>query len=722
MKTLNLHCDYINFKALKKALKSVDEIAPNQKLEGEAKDCLVVLTAIEKGDTKESVGKLVENIKDIAEKVQTKNIVLYPYAHLSSNLGSPATAVQILNDAAKSLKGFKVTQAPFGYYKQFEMKVKGHPLSELSREIISGKNGEGESMDAKMETSCHLVYETARKMLGEEFVSISEVDGNKATLNWSNLKKDLDDKFISKLEKEANKNLEKDLSVTIESLERKKALDKCGKFYDDVVPKKFKELRVVSIEGLPPEPCIKPHVSSTKEIGGEIKINGFEKVGEDSYKIKITLEGGREEAAELSESERARLLRDVSRAKLDTSKLKDNDHRIIGSKLDLWSFNNVAPGMPFWHPKGLHLKNKLIEYWREMHRKSGYEEISTPQIMDKKLWEISGHWRLYKENMFTTDYEKREFAVKPMNCPGGMIVYKTSPKSYKDLPLRVGELGVVHRQELSGVLAGLFRVIQFTQDDAHIFCTKDQLHQEIVQVIKLFQEMLGRFGFKKYRYTISVRSEEKKNKYLGDDKSWETAEGALAKGLDELGVKYSIEPGEAKFYGPSLDVQVEDSLGREWQCSTLQLDFALPERFNITYNDKKGKDKIPFMLHRVVYGSLDRFIGVLTEHVDGKFPMWMSPNQIKVMTLNDDVKGYANEIYQKLFDEGFETELNDKSESMGKKARDAQVQRFNYLVTVGEKEKAKGKIAVRARDSKEITTMTVKKFIEKVKAEIRERR
>jgi threonyl-tRNA synthetase len=566
MKTLNLHCDYIKFQGLKKALGSVDEIAPNQKLEGESKECLIVMVAVEKGDSKDSVPELVDSIKKIAEDVKVENIVLYPYAHLSSNLGKPETAVEVLNETKKQLKKFKVIQAPFGYYKSFELKVKGHPLSELSREFV--------------------------------------------------------------------------------------------------------------------------------------------------------VKGNEEKEKDLTDSERSKLLRQVSKAKLDTSKIKENDHRILGSKMDLWSFNNVAPGMIFWHSKGLHIKNKLIEYWREMHRKAGYSEISTPQIMDRKLWEISGHWGLYKDNMFTTEYEKREFAVKPMNCPGGMLAYKATPKSYKDLPLRVGELGLVHRQELSGVLAGLFRVIQFTQDDAHIYCTEKQLHSEIVGVLNLFRDMLGQFGFKKYRFTISTRSKEKSSKYLGDDKSWGAAEKALAGGLDELGLKYTTEQGEAKFYGPSLDIQIEDSLGREWQCSTLQLDFALPKRFDITFKDEKGEDKTPFMLHRVVLGSLERFIGVLTEHIDGNFPLWLSPNQIKVMNLNDDVKEYANEVYQKLFKEGFEVEINDRSESMGKKARDAQIQRFNYLVTVGEKEKAGGVVAIKKRGSKDIKTMDLGSFISKLKEEI----
>jgi len=523
MKTLNLHCDYIKFKALKKALKSIDEIAPNQKLKGEAKECLVVLVAVEKEDSKQTIKELVNDIKKIAEDVKTSNIVLYPYAHLSNNLGKPEKAVEILNETAKKLKPLKVIQAPFGYYKTLELKVKGHPLSELSRE----------------------------------------------------------------------------------------------------------------------------------------------------FKIK-----GNEEKAELSKDERKRLLRTISRATLDTSKLKDNDHRILGSKMNLWSFNNIAPGMVFWHPKGLHIKNKLIEYWREIHRRTGYEEISTPQIMERNLWEISGHWLRYGENNFKTKYEGRDFLVKPMNCPGGMLVYKTSTKSYRDLPLRVGELGIIHRVELSGVLAGLFRLIQFTQDDAHIFCTEKQLEGEVSKIIDLIKEIFGSFKIKIDHIELSTRPKKR----IGSDKIWDLTERA--------------------------------------QCSTIQLDMALPERFNLIYSDDKGNEKRPIMLHRVIFGSIERFIGILTEHLNGKFPLWLSPNQIKLMTLNDDVKDYAKEVYQKLFDEGFQVEINDKSESMGKKARDAQIQRFNYLITVGEKEKSKGKIAVRARDSKEIVITTLNEFISKIKKEI----
>ena len=564
MKTLNLHCDYIKFQALKKALKSVDEIAPNQILEGESKECLVILIAVEKGDSKKSIPELVESIKKIAADVKTKNIVLYPYAHLSSNLGRPATAVKILNETAKQLKGFNTTQAPFGYYKQFELKVKGHPLSELSRE----------------------------------------------------------------------------------------------------------------------------------------------------FKIEVNEEA--EAEAELTDKERSQLLHQLQKSKLDTTKIKENDHRIIGGKMDLWSFNSSAPGMVFWHAKGLHIKNKLIEYWRELHRERNYSEISTPQILDRKLWEVSGHWSKFKENMFLTDYEKRDLAIKPMNCPGGMLVYKTSPKSYRDLPLRVGELGIVHRIELSGVLGGLMRVIQFVQDDAHIFCTEKSLEEEIGKIIDLTNELYSTFDIAIDHVELSTRPKKR----IGSEKIWNLAEAALEKVLKKKKIKHTVNKGDGAFYGPKIDFHIKDSLGRTWQTSTIQLDMALPERFELEYKAEDGSNKRPIMLHRTIYGSIERFLGVYTEHINGKFPLWLSPNQIKVMTLNDDVKDYAKEVYQKLFDAGFEVELNDKSESMGKKAREAQIQRFNYLLTIGEKEKSKNQIAVRSRDSQKITTMDLDKFIFKIKKEI----
>ncbi len=514
------------------------------------------------------------SIEDHAKQVQAKNVVLFPYAHLSSNLASPSLALDILNETAKSLKGFKVIQAPFGHYKEFEIKVKGHPLSELSREIKSS--------------------------------------GSEATATQK-------------------------------------------------VPKE----------------------------------------------------------AEITSEEIKNLLRQITKSKLDTSKLEENDHRILGSKMNLWSFNNVAPGMVFWHDKGLHIKNKLIELWRSLHRRENYQEISTPQIMDSKLWKVSGHWDKYKENNFVTGYEDRPFLAKPMNCPGGMLVYKSSPKSYRDLPLRVGELGIVHRVELSGVLAGLFRVIQFTQDDAHIFCKDNsQIKQEIDNVMRLIQGVYKIFNLEFDHVELSTRPEKR----IGSNKDWDLAEKLLEDVLKERKMKYKINKGDGAFYGPKIDFHVKDSLGRTWQTSTIQLDFALPERFELTFTDEDGKEKRPSMLHRVIYGSIERFIGIITEHFDGKFPLWLSPNQIMIMNMNDETAKYSKEVYQKLRNNGFMVELDDRNESIAKKAREAQIQRFNYLVTIGEKEAKEKKIAIKQRDSQDITSITVDKFIEKLKEEISSRK
>ena len=567
MKILCLHCDYIEWQGLKKALKSMDDLTSEEIAKKKVDECLVVLTAVEKGDNvKDSVPLLIENIQKIAKDVKAENVVLYPYAHLSSNLGAPKIAVEILKDAEKKLKKeFKVSRAPFGYYKSFELKVKGHPLSELSREIVAK---------------------------------------------------------------------------------------------------------------------------------------------------------GDEEVLELDDNERKKLLHELSKSRLDTSKLAENDHRIIGKKMNLWSFNAAAPGMVFWHDKGLYIKNKLIEYWREVHRTANYEEISTPQIMDRKLWEVSGHWEKYHENMFTSDYEKREFAVKPMNCPGGMLVYKATPKSYRDLPIRSGELGIVHRQELSGVLAGLFRVIQFTQDDAHIFCTEEQLEDEIGKIIDLINEMFGLMGLTLDHVELSTRPEKR----IGRGELWDLAEKSLENVLKLRKMKYKLNKGDGAFYGPKIDFHLKDSLNRTWQCSTIQLDMALPERFELEYSAEDGTMKRPIMLHRVIYGSIERFIGIITENYNGKFPLWLSPNQVKVMTMNNSVNDYSKEVYGLFYGAGFRTELDSRNESIGKKVREASIDRFNYLVTIGEDEAKEKIIAVKKRDEKEVVKYKLDEFISMLKEEIQNRK
>ncbi|MBT4651202.1 threonine--tRNA ligase [Candidatus Woesearchaeota archaeon] len=417
---------------------------------------------------------------------------------------------------------------------------------------------------------------------------------------------------------------------------------------------------------------------------------------------------------ELSEDEIKNLLQQISRSRLDTSKLKENDHRILGKDLDLWSFNEVAPGMVFWHNKGLIIKNLLTDYWREVHRRNGYEEISTPQIMDKKLWLLSGHWNKFKENMFITKYEKRDFAVKPMNCPGGMLVYKASSKSYKDLPLRTGELGLVHRQELSGTLAGLFRVIQFTQDDAHIFCTEKQLEQEVGYIIDIIKEMFATFNLDFHHIELSTRPKKR----IGSDKVWDFTEKSLENVLKKKKINFKVNKGDGAFYGPKIDFHLKDSLDRTWQCSTIQLDMSLPERFDLTYADSDGKEKRPVILHRVIYGAVERFIGIVTEHLNGRFPLWLNPTQVKLITVSEKNTKFAEEVLSKMKTVGLRAELDDRAESIGKKVRDGQLQKANYIVTIGDKEVEKKTLAVRDRSGKTKFGVNIEEFISQLQEEI----
>lgn len=568
MKILLLHVDYIKFKPLKKALKSISELTEAEKKEQKVKEALVVLTAVEKGDENVKVvsEKLVESVCDIVKQVSAKNIVLYPYAHLSSNLANPEIAQKILEETEKSLKKLKysVSKAPFGYYKEFELKVKGHPLSELSREIYAEK-------------------------------------------------------------KEAGKL-------------------------------------------------------------------------EEKY-------------------EPAQLLREISKSKLDTSKLKENDHRIIGRQMDLFSFSEVAPGMVFWHNNGLVIRNGLISFARELMKKFGYKEVMTPQVLDKKLWQISGHWEKYRENIFLTEYEKRNFAVKPMNCPGGVLIFRNSQKSYRDLPLRMGEFGIVHRQELSGVLGGLFRVIQFTQDDAHIFCTEEQLENEISGVMDFVDLIYSKFGFE-YSIEFSTRPEKR----IGSDKMWDKAEGALESVLKKRKIKYKVNKGEGAFYGPKIDFHLKDSLGRTWQCGTIQVDFSMPERFQLEYIDNKGEKKRPIMVHRAIYGSLERFIGILLEHTSGRLPIWLAPIQIRVLSFTDRNFKYVEKIYEKLRNEipDLRIETDTSQRIIQSKVKEAELMKIPYIIVVGDKEEKSGKLAV--RKDRKVQSVKFDDFVKKLKKEIYERK
>ena len=557
MKILLLHTDFVEWEPKKKAIKSAEEarLKPVR-----VEEALVALSAVEKDDEKDQPAvsaKAARAIEEVAGQVKAKNIVLYPYAHLSPDLSSPEAALAVLKETERLLKAgkFNVTRAPFGWYKAFDIKCKGHPLSELSREI----HAEGD----------------ARK---------------------------------------------------------------------------------------------RPAAATAAQ----------PRIEDDGKEINYTA-----------------LLKEISKSKLDRENLKPNDHRILGQQLDLFSFSEVAPGMVFWHPKGLVIWNGLVELWRRLHEEAGYVEIATPQVMDNKLWKISGHWEHYRDNMFLTEFERRPFAVKPMNCPGAMVVYKSRPRSYKDLPLRMAELGTVHRKELSGVLAGMFRVIKFTQDDAHIFCTEQQFEREVEGVIVLVQKMYKIFGFD-YAVELSTRPE----KFMGEKRNWDRAEAGLEKVLGRKGIKYKINKGDGAFYGPKIDFHIMDSLGRSWQTATIQLDFQMAERFGLTYKGEDNKDHTPVMIHRVVYGALERFIAVLLEHFNGSLPVWLAPVQIAVLSFTDRNIKAAERAAMELRKAGLRVEADLTNNTVDYKVREAEMQKVPYIIVIGDKEEKAATLAVRQRGVK----------------------
>ena len=392
---------------------------------------------------------------------------------------------------------------------------------------------------------------------------------------------------------------------------------------------------------------------------------------------------------------------------------KKRDHRKLGKELNLFMLRDEGPGFPFFLPKGMVLKNTLIDYWRQVHKKYGYVEISTPIILSRKLWERSGHWDHYKDNMYTTVIDEEDFAIKPMNCPGGMMVYQSQPHSYRDLPLRVGELGLVHRHELSGTLHGLFRVRCFTQDDAHLFMTPEQLKDEIKNVVKLFDEVYSVFGLS-YKIELSTMPED----HIGTVEQWEHNQEILKEAITEMGKDFEVNEGDGAFYGPKLDFHLADSLGRTWQCGTVQLDSQLPERFELEYVGEDGQKHRPVMLHRVVLGSIERFIGVITEHFAGKFPLWLSPVQAVILPISERHHAYALQLQRQLEEAGLRVECDVRNEKIGYKIREAQMQQTPYMLVVGDKEAESGAVSVRHRKDGDLGSMTLAEFIAKAQAEV----
>lgn len=383
--------------------------------------------------------------------------------------------------------------------------------------------------------------------------------------------------------------------------------------------------------------------------------------------------------------------------------IQDNefDHRKIGKEQELFSFHEEGPGFPFYHSKGVALKNELIKLWRKEHYKENYHEIESPILLDRSLWEKSGHWSLFKENMYISKVEEREYAIKPMSCPGAILVYGEKKRSFRELPLKLCELGHVHRNENSGSLHGLLRARSFVQDDAHIFCSKEQLENEIRDVLILFKKVLKICGFDDYEFDLSVRSQKKKDKYLGSDSDWEFSESSLMSALKKMGHSFERKEGEAKFYGPSVDLHIKDSMGRRWQCSTIQLDFNLANRFDVHYFDKDGNRQIPFILHRALFGSLERFIGILLEHYKGNLPLWLAPLQVKIISVKPEVSEYARSLRDKLIDKNFRADLDLRDDNLSEKVKRAQRDNASIIVIIGKKEMGQNKISLRMKGGKQ---------------------
>ncbi len=584
MKILSLHVDYINFRPLKKALKNAAELSEKEKKGQKVGESLVILIAVEKGDAvKESVKKLVENVADIAKQVKIKTVVLYPYAHLSSNLASPEIAEEILKESEKELeKKFKVVRAPFGYYKEFELKVKGHPLSELSREIRP---------------------ELALSKLGQS------------------------------------------REIKIENIGKGK------KEIENYDPKDF--------------------------------------------------------------------LHEIKQSKLDTSKLKDNDHRIIGQEMELFLLNQSSPGMVYWLPNGTIIYNELIKFWREEHAKLGYQETMTPLINKSALYKVSGHWAHYKEHMFIANTDEGEYGVKAMNCPNAMVIFGSKPRSYKELPLRISDTDRLHRYELSGTLSGLLRTRSFQQDDSHNFVTEEQIKDEYNQIIKICDRFYSIFGMK-YSFRLGTRPE----KFMGDIKLWDKAEKELKEILKNSGKKFSVLKGDGAFYGPKVDIIMEDSMKREWQMGTIQLDMQMPLRFGLKYVDKDNKEKIPIVIHRVIYGSLERFIAILLEHTNGRLPTWLAPIQVRILSFTDRNIPYAKKIVKQLGENmpDLRIDADFESTTVSSKVKNAEIMRIPYIICIGDKEEKDKTLAIRVKGDSKIKSMKIDGFIKELIDEIKNKK
>ena len=608
----------------------------------------------------------------------------------------------ISDGLARAIRGAKLNRAVVGT---------GHKIEEDSKiEFLKFEDADGK--DIFWHTSTHIMAHAIKNLFPE-----AKLGTGPAVENGFYYDIDLDYRLtpedLEKIEAEMKKIVKDELEIERFELDEEAAValmkERNEDYKIELIHDLSKEGQRLSFyrQGDFVDLCAGPHLSNTK------KVKAF----------KLTSVAGAYWRADQSN----KMLQRVYGISFEKKKLLDEylemieeakkrDHRKLGKELDLFTILEDGPGFPFFLPNGTVLKNELMKYWREVHREAGYVEIETPIILSRHLWETSGHWFHYKENMYTVQIDEEDFAIKPMNCPGGMLTYKTKMRSYRDFPIRMGEVGRVHRHELSGALHGLMRVRAFTQDDAHIFMLPEQIKDEIKGVAMLIDKVYKQFGFS-YHVELSTRPES----FLGEISMWDEAEAALKAALEELGLDYRLNEGDGAFYGPKIDFHLRDCIGRTWQCGTIQLDYQLPQRFDLTYTGKDGEKHRPIMIHRVAFGSIERFIGILIEHYAGKFPVWLSPVQAKILPISDKFMDYADDLYKKLFDAGIRVAIDDRAEKIGYKIREAQLEKVPYMIIVGEKEANEGNVSVRSRDGGELGSLSVEEFVEKLVAEAKDR-
>ena len=568
-----------------------------------------------------------------------------------------------------------------------------------------------EGKDVFRHTSAHMLAQAIKRLYPQAKFAIGPSIENGFYYDID-LEERLTMEDLAKLEAEMKKIAKEDLKVERYELPKEEALKwakENGEIYKEELINELPEGEIISFykQGDFTDLCRGPHLPSTKKVKAVklLSVAGAYWRGDEKNKMLQRIYGiSFEKNKDLEEY--LHLLEEA----------KKRDHRKLGKELELFFIPEEGPGFPLFLPKGMELKNALLKYWRELHREDGYYEIETPIILSRHLWETSGHWYHYKENMYTVKIDEQDFAIKPMNCPGSMLYYQSKPHSYRDFPMRVAELGRVHRHELSGALHGLMRVRAFTQDDAHIFMLPEQIKDEIKGVVKLIDRVYKTFGFE-YHLELSTRPEDS----MGTDEEWETAENGLREALEELNLPYILNEGDGAFYGPKIDFHLKDCLGRTWQCGTIQLDMQLPQRFDISYVGQDGEKHRPVMIHRVALGSIERFIGILIEQYAGKFPVWLAPTQVKILPISDKYMDYANEVKKALFDAGIRVEMDDRAEKIGFKIREAQLQKVPYMLVVGEKEAAENQVAVRSRDKGEMGSMDLNEFVSMVVKEDAER-